>query len=116
MQEGKKRRSLRADMFRMAGDSLTGAQKDQQLTIDSDQLNQEDVSELKGLVAASHIFDLPAIIASHLSDSTTAPVSYTLTVEISGHSHTIWIAEPVENSDLKRLLEYLAAGLVSSVS
>ena len=103
-------------MFRIGGDSLTGAQKDQQLTIDSDQLNQEDASELKGLVAASHIFDLPPIVISHPSDSAAVPVSYTVTVEISGHSHTIWIAEPVENSDLKRLLEYLTAALVSSVS
>jgi hypothetical protein len=53
-------------VFRMAGDDIICAQKDKQLTIDSDQLSQEDASELKGLVAASRIFDLPPLVISQL--------------------------------------------------
>ena len=76
------------------------------LTIDSDQLSQEEASELDRLVVAARLFDLPAVVGAPPRGAADYH-QYTITVEASGRRHTVRLIDPVENPDLQRLLDYL---------
>jgi hypothetical protein len=78
------------------------------VTIDSDELPEEEAIELKRQVEEAHFFDLPAQ-AGDPPRGAADYRRYTVTVEAGGRSHTVRLADPVEDPDLQRLVSSLDA-------
>ena len=76
------------------------------ITIDSDQLPAQEADELKRLVNATRFFDLPAVIGSPAPGAADYR-QYTITIEDHGKQHTVRLTDPIEDSNLQALLNYL---------
>lgn len=99
--------------FRLEGSGSKKPQVKEMLAVDTDGLDPEEASELKGLVADSRVFDLPSHITSTAWPAADASIDYFLSVEICGQSHSVRITQPVEDPALKRLVKYLTNNLVA---
>ena len=77
----------------------------QPVTIDTDGLPPGEAGKLERLVEAAGFFELPATSEPPRGGADFR--SYTVSVSSSGRSHTVRIAEPVENPQLQALLDYL---------
>src|SRR2546429_3907984 len=78
------------------------------MTIDSDQLPQQEFDELKWLVNTTHFFDLPTTVNSP-SPSAADYYQYTITIQDEGKQHTVHLTDPVKDPNLQALLSYLRA-------
>ena len=76
------------------------------ITIDSDQLPQQEFDELKRLVNATHFFDLPTVIGSPPPGAADYR-QYTITIEDDGKQHTVRLTDPIEAPNLQAVLTYL---------
>jgi hypothetical protein len=77
------------------------------VTIDTDELPVEEAKELERLIEAARFFELPA---------TSAPPRgaadyqlYTITVTTPDRSHTVRLAEPIEDPRVRELVNHLRA-------
>jgi hypothetical protein len=80
----------------------------QPVTIDSDELAEEEASELKRQVEEARFFDLPAQ-AGEPEHGAADYHRYTITVEEGGRSHTVRLTDPVEDPTLQGLVSSLSA-------
>ena len=79
---------------------------DRPLTIDTSQLSPEKASTLEALVRAADFFGRPKTLGA--ADLGAADHrSYTLTVEDGGRSHAIRVSDPVNDSAIQALVDYL---------
>jgi hypothetical protein len=76
------------------------------VTIDSDELPEEEAVELKQRVEEARFFDLPAQ-AGEPPQGAADYRRYTVTVEEGGRSHTVQLADPVEDPSLQKLVSSL---------
>ena len=78
----------------------------QPVTIETDQMPEEDAAELRELMGAARLLDRPA----HIGKASRGAADYrqhTITVEADDRSYTVRLTEPVEDPDLQRLLRFL---------
>ena len=92
--------------FKMEGGIASFPGLSKPITIDSDQLPQQESDELKRLVNATHFFDLPTTMSS-LSPGAADYRQYTITLEDDGKQHTVHLTDPIEDPNLQALLTYL---------
>ncbi len=78
------------------------------VTINSDELPEQETRELERLVEAACFFDQPATAGSPARGAADYH-QYTVTVEVGGRQHTVRVTDPVENPGLQALLHYLRA-------
>jgi hypothetical protein len=78
----------------------------QPVTIDAAELSQQEATELRRLVEAAGFFDLPARIVT-AGRGAADYRQYTVTIEEEERRHTVQVAEPIEDGDLKQLLAFL---------
>ena len=76
------------------------------ITIDSDELPKQESDELKGLVNATHFFDLPTVIGSPPPGAADYR-QYTITIEDDGKQHTVRLTDPIQDPNLQTLVTYL---------
>lgn len=76
--------------------------------INTDQLTSEETAKLGRLVEAAEFFNLPPQIGKP-SRGAADYRQYTVTIEEGPRRHTIRMIDPVENTDLKRLLAFIRA-------
>ena len=78
------------------------------MCIDSEQLSQEELAELEGLVEKVRFFELPSSSpppAKGAADYYT----YTVTLEAGGRRKTVRLTDPIEDPNLQRLITALRA-------
>jgi Emfourin len=78
----------------------------QPVTIETDQMPEQDAAELRELMGAARLLDRPA----HVGKAARGAADYrqhTITVEADGRRYTVRLTEPVEDPDLQRLLRFL---------
>jgi hypothetical protein len=80
----------------------------QPVTIDSEQLSQQESAELKRLVAAAHFFELPGKIGRPAPGAADYR-QYKVTIEAGQRQHTLHATEPIEDAELRRLVAFLSA-------
>jgi hypothetical protein len=76
------------------------------VTIEVDQLPEQEAQQLRGLVAAARFFDQPA----QLAPATTRGAdlrSFTITVTEGTQRHTVTVKEPIEDEPIRRLVRHL---------
>ncbi len=78
------------------------------VTIDGDELPEEDAVELERRVEEARFFDLPARVSEPQRGAADYR-QYTITVEDGGRSHTVRAVDPVEDPGLQTLVNYLNA-------
>ncbi len=78
------------------------------VTIDSKQLNEQEAAELKGLVDAADFFNLPAKVGSPARGAADYR-QYNVTIEEGARRHTVHATEPIDDPDLRRLVEFLGS-------
>jgi hypothetical protein len=78
------------------------------VTIDSEQLSQQDAAELRRLVEAADFFNLPAKVGSPARGAADYR-QYNVTIEDGERRHTVHATEPIGDADLRRLVEFLGA-------
>ncbi len=78
------------------------------VTIDSKQLSQQEAAELKRLIEATHFFDLPAKIGNPARGAADYR-QYNVTIEKGERRHTVHATEPIDDPDLRRLVEFLGS-------
>lgn len=76
------------------------------VTLGDDQLSEQEAQELRRLVEASRFFDQPPTAGAPRPGAADYR-TYIITVEDAGRRHTLRIAEPVQDPDLQRLIEFL---------
>jgi hypothetical protein len=93
--------------FKMDGGLVYLPGRSETVTVDTDDLPEEEAEELERLVEAAGFFGL--------SETSPPPrgaadgFRYTISVTSSGHSHTVHLADPIEDPDIQALVEYLEA-------
>jgi hypothetical protein len=80
----------------------------QPVSIDSEQLSQQEGAELKRLVEAAHFFDLPAKVGRPAPGAADYR-QYNVTIEAGQRRHTLHATEPIEDAELRRLIAFLSA-------
>ena len=78
------------------------------MTIESDQLSDDEQAEVAQLIQQSAFFDQPAKVGT-LSRGAADYLHYTVTVEDGANSHTIHIVEPIQVVRLQELIAFLQA-------
>jgi hypothetical protein len=78
------------------------------VTIDSDQLPEDEARELEQMVAAARVFER-APDARALPAGARDIITYTVTVEDGGRHHTVQMSDLTQDPDLQRLLVFLKA-------
>ncbi len=76
------------------------------ITIDTNELPEQEADELKRLVNATRFFDLPAVIGSPAPGAADYR-QYTITIEDNGKQHTVRLTDPIVDPNLQALLTYL---------
>ena len=76
------------------------------VTIETDQLPEQEATELRELMDAAQLLDRPA----HVGKAGRGAADYrqhTITVEAQNRRYTVRVSEPIEDPDLQRLLRFL---------
>ncbi len=94
--------------FKMEGGIASFPGLSKPITIDSDQLPEQESDELKRLVNAAHFFDLPTTMDLP-SPGAADYRQYTITIQDEGKQHTVHLTDLVEDPNLQALLAYLRA-------
>ena len=76
------------------------------VTIETDQMREQEAAELRELMGAARLLDRPAH-AGKAAPGAADYRQYTITVEAQHRSYTVRLAEPVDDPDLQRLLRFL---------
>jgi hypothetical protein len=76
------------------------------VTLDSQQMPEEEAARWARLVQAAHFFDRPAVVGAPRPGAADYR-RYTITVEEGGRHHTVQLTDPVQDPDLKALLDAL---------
>ena len=77
------------------------------VTIDTEELPAEEASQLERLVEAAGFFELPE--TSPPPRGAADYFEYTISVTSPGRSHTVHLTDPIEDPDVRTLVEYLEA-------
>jgi len=77
------------------------------VTIDTEELPAEEASQLERLVEAAGFFELPE--TSPPPRGAADYFEYTISVTSPGRSHTVHLTDPIEDPDVRALVEYLEA-------
>lgn len=77
------------------------------VVIDTNELPVEEAAELERLVEAADFFGLPAV--SPPPRGAADYQQYTISVASPGHSHTVRLADPIEDPRLRALVDRLRA-------
>lgn len=77
------------------------------VVIEANQLPEDEARKLGDLVAASRFFDRPAQMAHGMAPGAADYRQHTITIEQGGRSHTVVVNEPVEDPDMKQLVNFL---------
>jgi hypothetical protein len=75
--------------------------------IDSNDLTDAESARLKGLVEAARFFELPSAKAARRGAADYR--QYTISIEDGQRHHTIHLADPIEDADLRALVDFLSA-------
>jgi hypothetical protein len=78
----------------------------QPVTLDSDQMIEEEAGKLRQLVDAARFFSLPASIGSPQPGAADYK-QYSITIEDGDKSHTVRLIDPVTDADLSALLNFI---------
>ncbi len=78
------------------------------MTLESDQLPEQEAEELKRLVKATDFFNLPTMVGVP-SPGAADYYRYTITIQDEGKQHTVQLTEPVKDPNLQELLNHLRA-------
>ncbi len=76
------------------------------VTMESDQLPEQQAAELRQLVEAARFFDRPEQVGGPAPGAADYR-QYTITVDAGERRHTVRLVEPVEDPDLQRLVRFL---------
>jgi len=76
------------------------------VSFDTEQLSQEERTEIENLVGQGRFFELPSSPAPPPRGAADY-YQYTVTVEAGGRRHTVRLADPVEDPGLQRLITVL---------
>jgi hypothetical protein len=76
------------------------------VTIETDQMPEQEAAELRELMGAARLLDRPAHIGKTARGAADHR-QYTITVEDDNRRYTVRLTEPVEDPDLQRLLRFL---------
>ena len=77
------------------------------VTIDTEDLPAEEAKELERLIEAAGFFKLPE--TSLPPRGAADYLRYTISVMSPEHSHTVHLADPIEDPEVQALVEYLEA-------
>lgn len=72
--------------------------------LDTDTLSAQDVEEMKRLVAAAHVFELPA--STNQQPAGPDARRYTITIDDGPAHHTVQVTDPVTDSSLADLITF----------
>lgn len=75
--------------------------------VDTHELPVEEARELERLIDSARLFELPATSAP--PQTARDYTRYTISVTAPGRSHTVKLADPIEDSAIRQLVEYLRA-------
>lgn len=78
----------------------------QPIVIDSDALPSGQVDRLKHLLNRVHFFDLPSLVNAPAPGAADYR-QYTITVDDGDRHHTVQATDPIENPELRALLDFL---------
>lgn len=78
------------------------------VTIDLDDLPEQEAAELQQLLQTAHFFELPQRLG-RLSPKAADMQQYKITVENQDKSHTVQLSDRLDDPDLRKLLEVLKA-------
>jgi emfourin len=78
----------------------------QPVTIDTVNLPKAEAAELRRLVDAAQLFELPASARSRRGAADYR--QYTITVEQDDRRHTVRLSDPIEGQALQALVDYLS--------
>ena len=76
------------------------------VTIETDQMPEQEAAELRELMGAARLLDRPA----HMGKAARGAADYrqyTITVEAADRTYTVRLTDPVEDPDLQRLVRFL---------
>ena len=76
------------------------------VVVDSSDLPQAQATQLQQLIASTHFFDLPAASRS-LPKGAADTRRYTITVEEGRRRRTVRLNDPVEDTQLQALIDFL---------
>jgi Emfourin len=77
------------------------------VTIDTDELPQEEAKELERLIEAASFFEFPE--TSSPPRGAADYLRYTISVTTPERSHTVHLTDPIEDPQVQALVEYLEA-------
>jgi hypothetical protein len=78
----------------------------QPVTIDSEQLSHQESDELRRLIDAADFFNLPPNVGKPARGAADYR-QYTATIQEGQRQHTVHVMEPIEDANLRRLIEFL---------
>jgi hypothetical protein len=78
----------------------------QPVTIETDQLPEQEAAELRELMDAARLLDRPAQMGKAARGAADYR-QYTITVEAQGRRYTVRLTDPIEDPALQRLLRFL---------
>jgi hypothetical protein len=78
----------------------------QPVTIETDQLPEQEAAELRELMGAARLLDRPAQMGKAARGAADYR-QYTITVEAQGRRYTVRLTDPIEDPVLQRLLRFL---------
>jgi hypothetical protein len=93
--------------FKMDGGFVYLPARSEPVTIDTEDLPEEEANEVERLVEAAGFFELPETIPP--PPGAADYLQYTILVTSSEHSHTVQLTDLIEDPALQALVEYLEA-------
>jgi hypothetical protein len=78
--------------------------------LESDKLSKEDAAELERLANAAHFFDLPTRVGA-VQEGAADYRQYIVTMAEGWRSHTVRLVDPIEDTQLQLLLEFVKSRL-----
>jgi hypothetical protein len=76
------------------------------VTIETEELPEEEAAELRRLLEAARLLDRPAQIGKPARGAADYR-QYAITIEADNRTYTVRLTDPVEDPDLQRLLRFL---------
>ena len=76
------------------------------VTIETEELPEEEAAELRELVGAARLLDRPAHIGTAARGAADHR-QYAITIEAANRTYTVRLTDPVEDPDVQRLLRFL---------
>jgi hypothetical protein len=76
------------------------------VTLETDQMPEQEAAELRELMGAARLLDRPAQVGKAARGAADYR-QHTITVEAQDRRYTVRVSEPIEDPDLQRLLRFL---------